>query len=229
MSDGNTAPAGWYPADGGERYWDGSAWTSQTRPTQPQPLAPTAPQAGYQQPGFQQPGYQQPPHKKTHGLRNVLLIVVLLFVLLMGGCLAVLGLGASEVANDANKRSKSDTSARAKNEDKPKAEDKAEEPAPVWETVAKLSGNTNKAGPDFSLSGCETRMTYDVQGDPSSTLVAFYVQESGTQLTEDGGFPVASPTKTGPGQTTIRKDEGDYYVEVVAANADWQVQVQERC
>ena len=95
-------------------------------------------------------------------------------------------------------------------------------------TVGKLSGNTNKAGPDFHLNGCDTRMTYNVQG-AESTIVAFYVMDSGTQLMEDGGIPVASPTETGPGETVIRKDEGDYYVEVVAANADWQVQVQEKC
>jgi hypothetical protein len=33
MSDTNTTPAGWYPAeDGQERWWDGAAWTGQTRP-----------------------------------------------------------------------------------------------------------------------------------------------------------------------------------------------------
>ena len=102
------------------------------------------------------------------------------------------------------------------------------EPEPKWTTVGKLSGNTNKAGPDFKLNGCDTRMTYRVQG-AESTIVAFYVMDSGTQLMEDGGIPVASPTKSGPGETVIRKDEGDYYIEVVAANAEWQVQVQEKC
>jgi len=31
MSDSNT-PAGWYPSDGGHRYWDGAAWTEHFRP-----------------------------------------------------------------------------------------------------------------------------------------------------------------------------------------------------
>ena len=109
------------------------------------------------------------------------------------------------------------------------AEEGAEpEPEPEWKTVAKLSGNTNKAGPDFHLNGCDTRMTYNVQG-AESTLVAFYIMDSGTQLMEDGGIPVASPPESGPGETVIRKDEGDYYAEVMAANAEWQVQVQEKC
>lgn len=113
--------------------------------------------------------------------------------------------------------------------DSKSADTQKTEPNPKWMTVAKLRGNTNKAGPDFRLNGCDTRMTYNVQGDVSSTLVAFYVMESGKKIMEDGGIPVASPTKAGRGNTTIRQDEGDYYIETIAANADWQVQVQEKC
>ena len=50
-------PAGWYPdpaGSGGERYWDGIAWSQATRdphlappPPQPQPGYGYAPQAGY--------------------------------------------------------------------------------------------------------------------------------------------------------------------------------------
>jgi TM2 domain-containing membrane protein YozV len=36
MNEGPWAPPGWYPVGAGERYWDGRAWTSHTRP----PMAP---------------------------------------------------------------------------------------------------------------------------------------------------------------------------------------------
>ena len=73
MSDDNGTPAGWYPSEGGERYWNGSAWTEQTRPVGQQQAAPVA----YAQP----PGHQP---KKKHTLRWVLLALVLLFVLFVG-------------------------------------------------------------------------------------------------------------------------------------------------
>ncbi|QBR91403.1 hypothetical protein [Nocardioides euryhalodurans] len=49
------------------------------------------PQQGY--------GYQQaPPPKKKHTVRNVLLILAAVFVLFVGGCLAIVGTAANEVS-----------------------------------------------------------------------------------------------------------------------------------
>lgn len=48
-------PAGWYPdpdGSGGQRYWDGSAWTEHRSPATPEPTAPTAPA---EPPGSEQP------------------------------------------------------------------------------------------------------------------------------------------------------------------------------
>lgn len=60
----------------------------------PQPGYP--PQQGYYPP---QQGYYppQPPPKKSHTLRNVLLTLVLLGVLIIGGCMALIGGAANEV------------------------------------------------------------------------------------------------------------------------------------
>lgn len=164
--------------------------------------------------------------KKRWWLVGLVLIAIIAGALGGGGDAGDDATATDDSSSQSSDSGKKDKAAAAPKEEAEPTEEP--EPKPKWKTVGKLSGNTNKAGPDFQLNGCDTRMTYNVQG-AESTLVAFYVMDSGTQLMEDGGIPVASPTKSGPGETVIRKDEGDYYIEVVAANADWQVQVQEMC
>lgn len=61
--------------------------------------------AGYQQQGYPPQGYQQPPpgyaypppQKKSHTLRNVLLGMVLALILIIGGCVALIGGAANEI------------------------------------------------------------------------------------------------------------------------------------
>ncbi len=82
-------PAGWYPSEGQERYWDGSQWTDQFRPLQGQPAQQSTP-AAY--------GAAQP-EKKSHTARNILIVVGVLLVLLVGGCLAVVAVVGNEIDN----------------------------------------------------------------------------------------------------------------------------------
>ncbi len=172
--------------------------------------------------GFEYQVPKKPFYRRPLGIVFIVLGVIILFSII-GGITG--GNGSDDgapAADTSSKTTDSKTADTKKSEKKPEAK-------PKWRTVAKLSGNTNKAGSDFHLKGCDTRMTYNVQGDVSSTIVAFYVMQSGKKLLEDGGIPVASPTKAGPGKTVIREDEGDYYIDALAANAEWQVQVQEKC
>lgn len=79
--------------------WDGTTWVPTGQPAQPgQPTQPPAGQA------YQQPAYAQPqPVKKSHTGRNILLVIVLLFVLAVGGCFALLAGGANEVSKSIDK------------------------------------------------------------------------------------------------------------------------------
>jgi hypothetical protein len=86
------APAGWHPQGNVERYWDGGAWTDQTRPI------PVAPQPVY---------YAPQPVKQSHTARNILIVLGVLFILGVGGCLAVVGLAGNAV-NDAIEEAEAD-------------------------------------------------------------------------------------------------------------------------
>jgi hypothetical protein len=124
MTQTPNPPAGWYPQDGQERWWDGTAWSDNFRPlgseqTQ-QPGYPNTYQQPYQQPGYAQPGYAQPgyaqpgyaqpgygqpayavqPVKQSHTARNILIVFAVLFLLFVGGCVAVVAIVGNEV-NDA--------------------------------------------------------------------------------------------------------------------------------
>jgi len=78
-------PAGWQPAPDRPdqlRYWDGEQWTDHYAPAGGPPASP------------------QPPAKKSHTLRNVLLILGLLGVLVVGGCFAIVA-ATGDAINDA--------------------------------------------------------------------------------------------------------------------------------
>lgn len=114
--------------------WDGHNWVPNTPAAQQPPQAPQAPQQpAYgqpqpygqpQQPVYGQPqqqpygqapaypqqpyGYAQVPQKENHTLRNVLLILGLIFILFAGGCVAIVALAANEVDNAVDKITEND-------------------------------------------------------------------------------------------------------------------------
>ena len=97
-----------------------------------------------------------------------------------------------------------------------------------WVTVATMKGNNNKIGPNFHLSGSPVTLTYSVKGDPTYAQVIIYVMDKGTQLTKDGGIPDIGPTSGITHDTTmLQRESGDYYLQVVSANANWTVTIQE--
>ena len=76
MTQTPNPPAGWYPQDNQERWWDGNGWSDNFRPLgsgqTPQPGQPamTTGYPTYQQPAYAQPTYGQPymtqPVKQSH-------------------------------------------------------------------------------------------------------------------------------------------------------------------
>jgi hypothetical protein len=127
MTQTPNPPAGWYPEGNQERWWDGSGWSDNYRPLGSEQAGypagqgyaqPGYAQPGYAQPGYAQPGYAQPaygqatygqptygvqPVKQSHTARNILIVFAVLFLLLVGGCVAVVavaGKKANDVLND---------------------------------------------------------------------------------------------------------------------------------
>jgi hypothetical protein len=94
-SSSQPAGAGQISPDG-NYIWDGRAW---------QPRSQVSGQAG---PGY---GYQQqpPPQKKSHTLRNVLLVLLALSILFIGGCLALVGTAVNEVDKEIKRSQAEDT------------------------------------------------------------------------------------------------------------------------
>jgi len=78
MTPDHSTPAGFYPDSQGQmRFWDGTRWTEHTQ------AAPVAPAPA--------------PAKKSHTFRNVMLGFIAALVLLVGGCMALIGSAANEV------------------------------------------------------------------------------------------------------------------------------------
>lgn len=106
MTQTPQTPAGWYPQGDVQRWWDGNAWTEHTQPlpgaqpTMQQP-AVQAGQPAYGAPAYGAPQPYQPPQpaQKSHTARNVLIVIGAIFLLLVGGCVAV-GVIVTDKVND---------------------------------------------------------------------------------------------------------------------------------
>lgn len=97
MSDTNqptgpSTPAGFYPDNtGAMRFWDGAQWTEHTQGGGAPPIAAVT------------------PARKSHTVRNVILILLAVFVLFIGGCIALIGGAANEIDNAIDEAETSDS------------------------------------------------------------------------------------------------------------------------
>ncbi len=97
-----------------------------------------------------------------------------------------------------------------------------------WVEVASLSGNANNQGESFALTGAPARLIYKVTGESGMVIAAFYVMVEGTSFEVSGGIPEVMVSDPGEDSTVLAKDPGNYYLEVKAANCDWEVTVEEQ-
>jgi hypothetical protein len=116
MTQTPSPPAGWYPQGNQERWWDGNAWSDNFRPLGSEQAQQTTfqpvQQPAYAQPQYTQPQYTQPqygtpqtylpqqPVKQSHTARNILIVFGVLFLVFVGGCIAVVAVVGHKV-NDA--------------------------------------------------------------------------------------------------------------------------------
>ena len=101
-----------------------------------------------------------------------------------------------------------------------------EQAQPEWVTVATLSGDANKRGKPFTLSGTQPRLTYQVTGDMPTFLV--YLLAKGNNLGAGAGLPDATADQAGSGSSMPAKTGGDYYLDVSSFGCSWQVTVEEQ-
>jgi len=103
---------------------------------------------------------------------------------------------------------------------------KTEEVEKSWVTVAELKGNANKGSDTFNLTGNKKRLTYTFSGD-TMIVGSIYVLREGTELMVDGGIPEVMVTEGGTDSTILRRSEGEYYLQVVVANTNYTVVIEE--
>ena len=122
MTQTPNPPAGWYPQGNQERWWDGNAWSDNFRPLgseqAQQAMYQQAQQPAYTQPQYAQPQYAQPqygtpqtylpqqPVKQSHTARNILIVFGVLFLVFVGGCIAVVAVVGNKVSDAVNDDSK---------------------------------------------------------------------------------------------------------------------------
>lgn len=105
----------------------------------------------------------------------------------------------------------------------------AQPAAKKWVKLVTLSGSADKSSDTVTTSGGKLRITYNFT-DPSKSgmiVAAVYFLDEGVDPQKDGAIPDVMISEPAKDSTTIRKDAGDYYVRVSAANTKYTVTVEE--
>ena len=101
-------------------------------------------------------------------------------------------------------------------------------PSPEWQDLVSLSGNGDRESAIFAISSAETRLRYEVTGEPNLTVFGVYVVEEGGRLASDGGLPEIMLRGPDSGESYLHLDAGRYYLQITGTNCDWSVAVEER-
>jgi len=99
-------------------------------------------------------------------------------------------------------------------------------PATTWQTVMDVTSNTSKRTGSFYLGSGQKKLLYNVTGG-DSVICGIYLMKEGESLEQGGGSPEVTVDNPGPGETALVNEPGNYYLDVKAANCNWQVTIQE--
>mgnify|MGYP000430432711 CR=1 FL=1 len=94
-----------------------------------------------------------------------------------------------------------------------------------YQEVINLSTTSTKNSDSFNLAGGKQKLTYTIEKKPFGGCT-IYLLDEGTDLLENGGFPVVFSAEES-GETILRKGPGDYYLSVQAANTNCSVRLEE--
>lgn len=143
-------------------------------------------------------------------------------LLIIGGIILVIIVIAAASGGSKTNQSSTSTSQAQSETAKPVEESKPKE----FVTVVDVSGNANKNTDTFELKGGKVKLTYTFNGD-YAIVGAIYILKEGTDLNKSGGIPEVTVTNTGTDSTFVTKSAGKYYLSVKAANASWNIKVEE--
>ena len=192
-------------------------------------------------PNTQSPQQSQPqpstPKKKSSWWKWLLGgcgVLLILFIIAVAGC-SMLGnkavdKAANEIGNLNTETSEADAT-QPTNEvnEEPKDEPKEEptpEPEEQWEEVINISSSADKQTDTFSLEGGKQKIIYNTTGG-DMTMCYIYVMNEGTSLDQEGGFPEVSVMGSESNETMMRKDKGNYYLDMNVVNGNCDVTIQE--
>ena len=181
------------------------------------------------QPGMPPPNLpkqKKPFFKRTWVIVSGAIIAVFVIVGIANG-------GSTPANNAADTPSGGQTSnsqpADEKKSTQPSQKPAAQAPAKKWVKLITLSGSADKSSDTIKTTGGKLRVSYNFT-DPTKTgmiVVAVYVLDEGVDPQKDGAIPDVMISEPGKDATTIRKDAGEYYVRVSAANTKYTVTVEE--
>jgi hypothetical protein len=143
-----------------------------------------------------------------HKITTVILVLILIGIASSGS--------SSKTTTSSTQKTQVSGQNAVVEENKPKA----------WVKVFETNGSSSKQTESFKLQGGKQKITYTLNGG-DFIMGSIYVMKEGRSLDKDGGIPEVTVTKSGTDSTMLRKDAGEYYLDVKAANTTWTVTIEE--
>jgi hypothetical protein len=175
-----------------------------------------------------QPKQKKPFFKRTWVIVTGSILAVFLVIGIANG-------GGSAPQNTAGSVPSGDVTSSDQPADKPQPskqpEPKKSEQKPAakkWVKLVTMTGSADKQSDTIKTTGGKVRLTFTFKNTASiDGIGAIYLLDEGTDLQKDGGFPDVMVSEPGKDVTTLRKDAGEYFMKISAANFKYTVVVEE--